>query len=94
MIKALYSRPRLYKVQVITSLSSNFKSFTFRLVEMCLIIIKKFFIIPKEERVALKNSLNRINSEENPQGIYKRLNWAYILIGFLIIKIYRSGPSI
>ena len=31
---------------------------------MCLIIIKKFLTISKVDRVALKNSLKRINSKE------------------------------
>ena len=63
--KLSYSRPRLYRVQVITSLSSNSKSFTFRLVKTRSIITKKFLTILKEKRVALKNSLNKINSKEN-----------------------------
>ena len=64
MIKTLYLRPKLYKVQAITSLSSSFKSFTFKLVETRLIIVKKFSTILKEDRVAPKNSLNRINFKE------------------------------
>ena len=55
------------------SLFGSSKSFTFKLVETRLIVAKKFLTIPKEDRVAPKNSLNKINSEEKPRDIYKRL---------------------
>ena len=55
------------------SLSSNSKPFTFKLVETYLIVAKKFLTIPKAERVAPKNSLKRINSEEKLRGAYNRL---------------------
>ena len=71
--KALYSRLRLCRVQAITSLSGSSRFFAFRLVETRLIVAKKFLTIPKVDRVAPKNSLKRINSEEKPRGAYKRL---------------------
>ena len=55
------------------SLSSNSKPFVFKLVETRLIVAKKFSTVLKAERVAPKNSLKRINSEEKPRGVYKRL---------------------
>ena len=64
MIKTLYLRPKLYRVQAITSLSNSSKFFTFKLVKTRLIVAKKFLTIPKEDRVAPKNSLNRINFKE------------------------------
>ena len=55
------------------SLSSNSKPFTFKLVKTRLIVAKKFSTIPKAERVAPKNSLKKINSEEKPRGVYNQL---------------------
>ena len=55
------------------SLSGNSKPFAFKLVETRLIVAKKFSTVPKAERVAPKNSLKRINSEEKPRGTYNRL---------------------
>ena len=55
------------------SLSNSSKSFTFKLVEIYLIVAKKFLIIPKENKVALKNSLNKINFKKKLRGVYKQL---------------------
>ena len=76
------------------SLSNNSKFFAFKLVETRLIIIKKFLTISKIDRVALKNSLKRINSKEKPRGVYKRLKYFYILAKFLIVNIYKNSLSI
>ena len=72
-MKALYSGPKLCRVQAITSLSGNSRFFAFKLVETRLIVAKKFSIVPKADRVAPKNSLKRMNSEEKPRGAYRRL---------------------
>ena len=49
---------------MITSFFNNSKFFIFKLVKICLIVIKKFLTIPKINRVAPKNSLNKINFKE------------------------------
>ena len=46
-----------------------------------------------ELRVALKNSLNRINLEEKFLGIYKRSKYFYILSKLLKVNIYIRGLS-
>ena len=44
-----------------------------------------------EFKIALKNSLNRINSKEKPLGIYKRSKYFYILNRLLKVNIYIKG---
>ena len=46
-----------------------------------------------EFRVALKNSLNRINFKEKPLGVYKRFKYFYILSRLLKVNIYIKGLS-
>ena len=49
--------------------------------------------MPIEFRVAPKNSLNKINSEEKPLGVYKHSKYFYILSGLLKVNIYIRGLS-
>ena len=50
-------------------------------------------IVLIESRVALKNSLNKINFKKKPLGVYKHSRYFYILNKLLKVNIYIKGLS-